>query len=91
MLDVDLLRGFSTAQLSYAIKVISLEFYFLPGFPIYFMSFDIIICIQLHAGETFDYAWTLQLKNQAGELNYIWLFDWSVYKVAHHLDLCHIL
>ena len=36
-------------------------------------------CDQLHAGESFDYAWTIQLKNGAGDLSYIHLLDrsWS--------------
>ena len=69
MLDVDLLSGYSTAKFSFAIKVFILT--------IMSSRFKMITihCDQLHAGESFDYAWTVQLKNGAGDLSYIHLLD----------------
>ena len=69
VLHVDLLSGYSSAKFSFAIKVFISITFDNHGHS------DQDLWSQLHAGESFDYAWTLQLKNGAGDLSYIHLLD----------------
>ena len=69
VLDVDLLSGYSSAKFSFAIKVFISITFDKHGHS------DQDLWSQLHAGESFDYAWTVQLKNGAGDLSYLHLLD----------------